>query len=151
MEFRKKEVKFRGSILPTPPLMKNFGTKDVSYLSTFSWCYEENRFHKFNVYSIGEDLNTNPGIYVLAVINHQRWIPLFVGMTDDLSKLRDEKRKTYKKALKIGATHVHVSTVHEYDLREEVFLGMIDFFEPPLNEKRFSAEAIQAIYLALKV
>lgn len=103
-------------------------------VATITWTGKSGTGYKYWIYPLGTSFRAEPGNYVFAKESTpNRWLPLYVGQTGDLSERFDGHHKL-DCAKRKGATHVHVHINNggeQTRLNEEA--DLVASWSPPCN------------------
>lgn len=79
----------------------------TTQVATIHWAGISGKTYQYWIYPIGTDLSETPGNYVFAKeISPNRWTPVYIGETADLSERFDNHHKM-PCIKRNGATHIH--------------------------------------------
>lgn len=98
-----------------------------------TWAGLNNTVHQFWFLDLSlKGLSSQPGVYMFVHLANQTWVPLYVGIADNLvDRLTGHERWAEARAL--GATHLVVQGLAALDARQKAERDLIGYWNPPLN------------------
>lgn len=93
----------------------------------------EQEVYDFDVYEIGNQLPEDPGVYIYAffTVSSDRWVPLYVGQTNDLDRRSQEHEQEGDRFM--YATHIHFFAEPDGSVRDEIEEDLITGLDPVEN------------------
>lgn len=76
--------------------------------------------------------NATPGVYIFVIWNGYRYVPLYVGQTDDFSR-RMPNHERWREAVGRGANHIFAKVVPRQADRDALERYLIQQLKPPMN------------------
>lgn len=85
-----------------------------------------------DIYRLGDQLPSGPGVFLFAAHNSRRWNAVFVGETSDL-RSRVPGHETLPEALLLGVTHVHIAKLTDPIARRSAAERLVFMYGPAMN------------------
>ena len=106
----------------------------TTQVKEINWTGKSGLTYKYGIYRIGTTFTAKPGNYVFAKETEpNRWSPIYVGETGDLSERFDNHHKMACIKLN-GATHIHVHTSSsDVKVRRAEETDLINKWNPKCN------------------
>lgn len=79
-----------------------------------------------------QGIKAEPGNYMFVKPTNAGWVPVYVGVADDLSD-RLPHHNVWPKAAALGATRVVAHTQHDLSTRKAEEIDLISYWNPPCN------------------
>ena len=100
---------------------------------TINWTGQSGQQYKYWIHPIGTNFKSEGGNYIFAKeISPNRWQPVYIGQTSDLSERFDNHHKEH--CIKSnGATHIHVHTNASETSRLAEERDLIQKWDPVCN------------------
>lgn len=109
----------------------------TSNRATASWLTSMGGFRgpqaiQMEIYRLGEELPSGPGVFLFAGHSARRWQAIFAGETSDL-RSRAAGHEALPEAILLGATHVHLSRVQDANIRRSMAERLVFMYGPAMN------------------
>ncbi len=101
--------------------------------NSMTWAGLNGTVHRFWFVDLSlAGLGSQPGCYMFVRLTNQTWVPLYIGIADDL-RARLTGHERWAEAKGQGATHLVVQGLDALDAREKAERDLIGHWNPHLN------------------